>query len=244
MQLGLDLQYPGLRLLRRRPWSARVHERPPGIPTPWLRTCCLPSPCGRLSRPPWWGVNPTTSTEAPSRLRVISRRWTCPLAAWMANQEGDPRRFPRSLMRPVVEVGAQLCPGSLAMATPQTFTMASGPAISPGIRSRPPRSARWARAADRPMSARFEAGTPLTGLCHWFTLVTPSRLDCRTQAVWQYRPVPSLSGLLPPFLASPRSGFPHLHEPAATGSRRSPFISARSYGASWRTKSSAKRTIR
>jgi hypothetical protein len=47
----------------------------------------------------------------------------------MANQEGDPRRFPRSLMRPVDEVGAQLCPGSLAMATPQTFTMASGPAI-------------------------------------------------------------------------------------------------------------------
>jgi hypothetical protein len=88
-------------------------------------------------------------------------------------------------------------------------------------------------------SARFRAGTPLTGLCHWFTLVTPSRLDCRAQAVWQYQPVPSLSGLLPPFLASPRSGFPHLHGPAATGSRRSPFISARSYGASWRTKSSA-----
>ncbi len=88
-------------------------------------------------------------------------------------------------------------------------------------------------------SARFGVGTPLTGLCHWFTLVTPSRLDCRTQAVWQCQPVPSLSGLLSPFLASPRSGCPHLHEPAATGPQRSPFISARSYGASWRTKSSA-----
>src|SRR5450755_956176 len=88
-------------------------------------------------------------------------------------------------------------------------------------------------------SARFRVGTPLTGLCHWFTLVTPSRLDCRTQAVWQYQPVPSLSGLLPPSLASPRSGCPDLPEPAATGPRRSPFISARSYGASWRTQSSA-----
>jgi hypothetical protein len=239
MQLGLDPQYPGFCLLRRRPRSARIHDRPPGIPTPRLRTCCLPSPCGRLSRPPWWVATPTTNTEAPSRLRVISRRRTCPLATWMANQEGDPRRFPRSLMRPVDEVGAQLCPGSLAMATPQTFTMASGPAISPGLRSRPPRPTRWTRAADRPISARFGAGTPLTELCHWFTLVTPSRLDCRTQAVWQYQPVPSLSGLLPPSLASPRSGCPHLPEPAATGPRRSPFISARSYGASWRTTSSA-----
>ena len=79
MQLGLDLQYPGLRLLRRRPWSARVHERPPGIPTPWLRTCCLPSPGrpGALLRPaplyarhdqqlggaspPWRLMAPTTS---------------------------------------------------------------------------------------------------------------------------------------------------------------------------------------
>src|SRR6266536_511007 len=46
---------------------------------------------------------------------------------------------------------------------------------------------------------------------------TPSRLACRTRAVWRYRPVPSLSGLLPPFPAPPRSGCPQLHRPAATG---------------------------
>ena len=38
----------------------------------------------------------------------------------------------------------------------------------------------------------------------------PSRLACRTRAVWQYRHVPSLSGLLPPSPASPGSGFPQL----------------------------------
>jgi len=103
----------------------------------------------------------------------------------------------------------------------------------------PTTSVVWAHAADRPMSARFRADTPLTGLCHWFTRVAPSRLDCRTRAVWQFRPVPSLSGLLLPSLASPRSGCPHLLGPAATGPQRSPSISARSYGASWRTPTSA-----
>jgi hypothetical protein len=38
----------------------------------------------------------------------------------------------------------------------------------------------------------------------------PSRLACRTRAVWQYRHVPSLSGLLPPSPAPPGSGFPQL----------------------------------
>jgi hypothetical protein len=39
---------------------------------------------------------------------------------------------------------------------------------------------------------------------------TPSRLACRTRAVWRCRPVPSLSGLLPPSLAPPRKGCPQL----------------------------------
>src|SRR5262249_15326485 len=28
-------------------------------------TTCPPSPCGRLSRPPWWGVTPTTTMGTP-----------------------------------------------------------------------------------------------------------------------------------------------------------------------------------
>ena len=52
---------------------------------------------------------------------------------------------------------------------------------------------------------------------------TPSRLACRTRAVWQCRPVPSLSGLLPPSPATPGSGCPQLHQAAATAQGRGPF---------------------
>src|SRR4051812_29787860 len=52
----------------------------------------------------------------------------------------------------------------------------------------------------------------LRGFSHWFASATPSRLACRTQAVWQYRPVPSLSGLLPPTPCTSKAGLP----PAST----------------------------
>ena len=44
-----------------------------------------------------------------------------------------------------------------------------------------------------------------------------------------------MSGLLPPSRAFPRSGYPQLHRPAATGQRRGPFTPARFPSASWRT---------
>ena len=50
--------------------------------------------------------------------------------------------------------------------------------------------------ATRPISARLEPVLSLEGYRHWFTCVAPSHLACRTRAVWQCRPVPSLSGLL------------------------------------------------
>ena len=53
-----------------------------------------------------------------------------------------------------------------------------------------------ARAAPRPTSTRFEPVPRLRGFNHWFTLVTPLCLASRARTVWQYRPVPSLSGLL------------------------------------------------
>ena len=89
----------------------------------------------------------------------------------------------------------------------------SAPAASPRVRrrlsSRPPGPAsmtvpgvaspfvRSARTAARPTSARLEPDPRLRRFNHWFTLVTPSRLVRRTQAIWQYWPTPALSGLLP-----------------------------------------------
>jgi hypothetical protein len=66
---------------------------------------------------------------------------------------------------------------------------------------------------------------------------TPSRLACRTRTISGAGPSRRCRGCCPPFLASPRSGCPQLHQPAATGWRRCPFITARSCGASWRSMS-------
>lgn len=73
-------------------------------------------------------------------------------------------------------------------------------------KSSPPGQARRVRTATQPISARFElvealkGVTPLVPHVHLFPLVN------RTRAVRQYRHVPALSRLLPPFPASPGSG--------------------------------------
>jgi hypothetical protein len=51
VQLGLDPQYPRLRLGEAWPRRVGVHRRPPSLPVRLLLTRCPPSPGGRLSRP-------------------------------------------------------------------------------------------------------------------------------------------------------------------------------------------------
>src|SRR6185312_9953595 len=63
VQLGLDLQYPDLGPHQGRLQLVGVHRRPPDIPVPALLTCWPPSPCGRLSRPPWRVVTPATTNR-------------------------------------------------------------------------------------------------------------------------------------------------------------------------------------
>ena len=76
----------------------------------------------------------------------------------------------------------------------------------------------------------WTCGGSTTGSC----TRTPSRLACRTRAVWQYRPVPSLSGLLPPSPASPGSGCPSFSRPLRRPAEGS-FHPLTVNGASWRT---------
>ena len=58
----------------------------------------------------------------------------------------------------------------------------------------------------------------IKGLSHAGSSRTPLRPARRTRTIWQCWPVPALSGLLPPSPASPGSGCPQLHRPAATRS--------------------------
>jgi hypothetical protein len=88
------------------------------------------------------------------------------------------------------------------------------PTASPRVRrrlsSRPPRRPGWVAygVASRlinggrallpgPDPPDFEPVRVLRGFNHWFTCVTPLCLARRTQAIWQYWPVPALTGAAP-----------------------------------------------
>jgi hypothetical protein len=62
---------------------------------------------------------------------------------------------PTFTFRPFDGIGTQLCPCSIAVATPQTFTMASRPATSTS-QGVPRDNLMRVRAATQPRSARFE----------------------------------------------------------------------------------------
>src|SRR5260370_1430121 len=110
------------------------------------------------------------------------------------------------------QAGVQLYPGSITTPTPQAFSVASSPSARPGSGVDPHPRGR-SRTAFRPVSARLDPEAPLRGFNHWFTRVTPSDLASRTRAVWQYRPVPTLSRLLPALPGDPRIRLP----PASPG---------------------------
>src|SRR5215218_4765441 len=185
---------------------------------------------------PLWPALPTSEYyggSAPSQgpQPTAGLPATGPAGRW----EGQPREGSHVSHVPVDGGGAQLFPGSLATPTPQTFSVASSPARFAGLGV----ALRGVHACVRccPAHIRQVRGRfwPYGGLTTGSALLTPSRLACRTQAIWQSWPVPSLSGLLPPSPAPPGSGCPQLQRPAATGRRRSPFTSARTRGTSWRT---------
>jgi len=123
VQLDLHSQYPQLGLFRLRPRSADIHQRPPANALT-LRTRWTPSPCGRLSRP-------RTTTGPPSHPGGISRRRTFPPDSWTLTGSGTAGVVPTFTPEPFDRVGAQLCPCSIATATPQFFTVASRSATSP-----------------------------------------------------------------------------------------------------------------
>src|ERR671910_895731 len=123
VQLRLHHEYPLLGLVEAGPRSADVHRRPPRSAL-MLRTRWTPSPCDRLSRP-------RTTTGPPSHPGGISRRRAFRPTSWPLAGKGTAGMVPTFTLEPFDGVGAQLCPCSIATATPQPFAVASRPATSP-----------------------------------------------------------------------------------------------------------------
>src|SRR5262245_56009582 len=141
VQLGLDLQYPALRLIQGVLQLVGVHRRPPDIPVRQPLTCWPPSPCGRLSRPPRRAVTPATTTGPPPHPQPSAgngpahRRAGCPAAR--AAADGSHVHHAS-----IGQGGAQLYSGSLATPTPQAFSVASPPEQEPGFGVDPPPAGR------------------------------------------------------------------------------------------------------
>lgn len=128
-----------------------------------------------------------------------------------ARQEGGTGTVPVFARCSIVGVGARLCPGGLATATPQHFTVAS-----PRDRNRPPGEFPASRISSRdaPHPAlihQVRAGVPQGGVDAGSSRA-PLRLACRTRTTWQYWHVPALSGLLPAVPGTSRFWLP----PAST----------------------------
>ncbi len=177
-----------------------------------------------LTRSDYYGASATPWRHQPTTGRALR----------LAGRQPGRRRQDASHVHhpPVDERAAQLYPDSIATPTPQAFSVASPPASKDRLRSRRPEAACAAPGPYPPDWSRWNPyGTSDTGSSR-----TASRLACRTRAVWKYRRVPSLSGLLPPHRTPLRLGCPQLHRPAATDQRQGSFTPTRSNGgASWRT---------
>ena len=107
-----------------------------------------------------------------------------------------------------------------------------------------PDNDRRVRTAARPTSAKLELVDSIERLSNAGFSRTPSELACRTRTVWQYRPVPSLSGLLSTLTGvSGDQAAPSLRPPAATDRPRRCLTSTRSCSASWRSMSATHSTF-
>ena len=129
---------------------------------------------------------------APSR--AFNRRRIYPAVSGGSRTEGATRDGSRVHCESIDQSGTQLCPGSIATATPQTFTVASPPTRQVGFEVDPP--AGRSCTAPRPLSTRFEPVPRLRSFTTGSSRM-PSDPARRTRSVWQSRIVPALSALLP-----------------------------------------------
>jgi len=226
VQLGLDLPYPPLGLAQRRPLQRRrvgIHRRPPGLPASSLPTCWLPSPRGRLSRPP-------TTTKPPPHPNAISRRRACPPLPWLASGEGDHGWFPRS---PRTDRRGR-CP-AISRPPRHEYAAAFPRGLLTGLNIPAPESpapcSQRTRTTHRPRSTRFESARRLRDFTRWFLSYTfSSRLPDPRRLAVPTRPVVVRTAPHPP-RRLPDQAVLSFSQAAATAQRQGPSTPTRSH---WR----------
>jgi hypothetical protein len=125
VQFGLDLQYPALGPIQGRLQIAGIHPRPPGIPASLPPTCWPPLPCARLSRA-------RTTTGPPPHPVPSADDGPIPTTQMATEQQERQRHGSRVHSESIDQLGIQLCPGSIATTTPQTFIATSLPTRQAG----------------------------------------------------------------------------------------------------------------
>ena len=108
VQLPLSVKYPLRSQAAARRCSPATSFHPIVLLAHWT-----PSPCRRLSRPPWWRVTATTTTGPPPRPGGNSGRCACPEQA----RRAPPGRFPRSLICRSAGSAPSCTPGASPRAT-------------------------------------------------------------------------------------------------------------------------------
>ena len=208
-----------------RPYSPATSFRPIVLRAHWT-----PSPCGRLSRPPWWGVTPTTTTGPPPRPDGNSGRCACPNPP--RARRAPPGRFPRSLTGRSAGSAPSCTPGTSSRAT--ATRRAASAARTEKRADKTDLNSNRDRASQQPIAASFGAAVLYRGFNHWY------RFPYAFLPRYRTRPAgggPLLDGRGP--LAAQRrtsgvSAALQLH-PAVTAAGDGVLHPARSYGASWRS---------
>jgi hypothetical protein len=160
----------------------------PAFQPPPLPTCWPPSPCARLSR-----ARTTTGPPSPP----VPSADDGPIRTVQLGAGGWERHemVPVFDSESIDQLGTQLCPGSIATTTPQTFIVAFSPTRQAGyeVGRSSTRNGRALHPGPYPpdLSRRLAYGALTTGSCR-----IPSDLARQTRPVWQYQAVPALSALL------------------------------------------------
>ena len=202
VQFGLDFQYSITGLFCLGPRSAGIHRRPPVFPVPHCATCCLPSPCKRLSRS-------RTTTEAPPLAKPHSGQRAAPITVGLGSV---PTFTMNRLTGEVPSFSPATSPWVRRRHSPRPLLrwVSHLPRVAVGSYIRP----RALRTNPYPPGLGWRAakGGSITGSLR----VTPFRLACQTWSVWRCHSTLSLSRLLPPSPALPGSGCLQLQRAAAT----------------------------